>query len=375
MIIQVITLTDMKTLFGDIIMKDYPGCTVHQIGPYIGKLRPYLARKLVADYSGEGDWIWDPFCGSGTIPLESRLLNRHIIASDINPYACILTQAKLHAPQSKDIPIKHLEEVGQKLSRPRVENYLEAPSWVKKFFHERTLLETQILAANFIKNQRYFNLGCLLDILHHQRPGFLSFPASHLVPYLRDKRYPRESYPEAYEYRDPVSRLREKIRRVFRNPPPPLRSRFRVLPKSVLDINLPADSIDAVITSPPYMDALDYVRDNRLRLWFLGVSDYHKLKNKEIGRISSFKADMTKSLLKMSKVLKRGGFCILILGDVTRARRKYDVPQMIYDVITKDVRNFVLKEQWGEGIPDQRRARRNGKATKNETILVFQRKD
>src|SRR5258708_20036869 len=44
-----------------------------------------------------------------------------------------------------------------------------------------------------------FLLSCLLAILHHQRPGFLSFPSSHAVPYLRLNSFPRELYPEKKE--------------------------------------------------------------------------------------------------------------------------------------------------------------------------------
>ena len=58
-------------------------------------------EQLVNDHSRSCQWIWDPFCGSGTIPLKARLQGRHVIASDVNPYACILTKAKLYAPQTK----------------------------------------------------------------------------------------------------------------------------------------------------------------------------------------------------------------------------------------------------------------------------------
>jgi len=69
---------------------------------------------------------------------------------------------------------------------------------------------------------------------------------------------------------------------VLKNPPPPPSTRFRVLQKSIFDKYAPVESIDAVITSPPYMDALDYARDNRLRLWFLGINDYKQIMEKEI---------------------------------------------------------------------------------------------
>jgi len=190
---------------------DYPGRKLHEIGPYIGKVRPALARQLVNDYSRLGDWVWDPFCGSGTVPLEARLLGRHVIASDVNPYARVLTRAKLNAPQSRAAGMAQLAVLAT-VTKIETENTAdEAPNWVRAFFHEKTLSQTKALLAESLRRRRYFIAGCLLGILHHQRPGFLSYPASHLVPYLRDNRFPRDRYPEAYEYRDPIPRLNQAV--------------------------------------------------------------------------------------------------------------------------------------------------------------------
>jgi hypothetical protein len=242
----------------------YPGYKLHQIAPYIGKMRPGLARQLVSDYSDRADWVWDPFCGSGTVALECKLLCRNVIAADINPYACALTRAKLYAPTSKENCVARLSSMSEILENLPREGLDEVPTWVRSFFHERTLKETQALILELLRKRRYFELGCLLGILHHQRPGFLSYPASHLVPYLRDQLYPQSKYPEAYAYRDPIPRLKAKIERMLDSPPPPKSSKFRVLCKSVLEQYVPDGYVNVVITSPPYMDALDYARDNRL---------------------------------------------------------------------------------------------------------------
>lgn len=354
-------------------MKSYPGCTLHQVGPYIGKIRPALARQLVMHYSKRVDWLWDPFCGSGTIPLECRLLSRHVIAADINPYACILTRAKLHAPISENIAFSQLTRAAKALENLRGEMPDEIPQWVRCFFHDQTLKETKALMAEFVKKRQFFTAGCLLGILHHQRSGFLSYPASHLVPYLRDRLYPRDQYPKAYEYRDPMPRLRAKIKRVLRSPPPPLTTRFRVLQESALRKYLPDASVDVVITSPPYIDALDYARDNRLRLWFLGINDYETIRHKEIRRISAFGKDMLVTLKTMARAVKPGGVCVLVLGDVTRTSRTYDLPAVISELVKTDVKNLCLENRWTDNVPNNRRTRRNGRATRRETILVFRR--
>jgi len=354
---------------------NYLGYKLHQIAPYIGKMRPALARRLILDYSEEGDWVWDPFCGSGTIALECRFLCRNVIASDINPYACALTRAKLHAPSSKDKCLSELELTAQTLKNSPDKGHDEAPSWVKAFFHERTLRETRFLASQFIRGRRHFELGCLLGILHHQRPGFLSYPASHLVPYLRDQLYPRSEYPEAYDYRDPIPRLKAKIERILDSPLLPKSSQFRVLCESALKQYLPDGHVNVVITSPPYMDALDYARDNRLRLWFLGTEDYKAVKRKEIGKVSTFEEDMLATLQIIIRVVRPGGACVLVLGDLRRSSILYDIPAMISHLVKNSIRGFSFERQWVECVPDDHRARRNGRATQRETVMVFRRQN
>src|SRR2546429_1174044 len=153
-------------------MSEYPGFALHQIGPYIGKIRPSLARRLVSEFSKKQDWVWDPFCGSGTIALESLLLDRNAMAGDINPYGCALTRAKLHAPSSAEVATAQITIAAQRFARIPEHEFKGTPTWVRKFFHKKTLKEAMGLMSEFIKMNQYFNSGCLLSILHHQRPGF-----------------------------------------------------------------------------------------------------------------------------------------------------------------------------------------------------------
>jgi hypothetical protein len=121
------------------------------------------------------------------------------------------------------------------------------------------------------------------------------------------------------------------------------------------------------------MDALDYARDNRLRLWFLGVNDYKTIKEEEIRRGSTFEQDMLVVLQIMSRVIKPRGACVLVLGDVRRAHRRYDVPGVILELVKTRIKEFALEKRLVENVPDDRRTRKNGRATQTETIIVFRR--
>lgn len=306
--------------------------------------------------------------------MECRLLSRNVLASDTNPYACTLTRAKLHAPTSIQQGLRSLESLLPHFNMVDKKDRSIAPKWVKSFFNPQTLQESIILMELFKKHRMYFLAGCLLHILHHQRPGFLSYPASHLVPYLRDRAFPREEFPEMYYYRDPIPRLQAKIKRVLNNPPPQSNVSFKVIEQSVLKSDPPKRIIDAVITSPPYLNNLDYARDNRLRLWFLGISDHKTIKVNEIGRFSSFKDDILNSLNTIAQSLKIGGYCVLVLGDVREKNKVHDLPKIIINLVQEKIESLVIKEAWKDKIPSHKRARRNGRATRTETIVVFQRR-
>lgn len=68
--------------------------SLHQLAPYVGKLKTGMVRVLINKYSHPGETVLDPFCGSGVVPLESLLLGRKAIGNDLNPYAYVLTMGK-----------------------------------------------------------------------------------------------------------------------------------------------------------------------------------------------------------------------------------------------------------------------------------------
>ena len=182
-----------------------------------------------------------------------------------------------------------------------------------------------------------------MGILHHQRPGFLSYPASHSIPYLRDKKYPIDKFPEMYEYRELKPRIIKKVLRVYKRFPNINTSLFRSCKLSnVLDIELKSESIDAIITSPPYMNTLDYFRDNRLRLWFLGYNYQSKKDLQNPKNIYEFRDLMSECLNIFQNILKPGKVCVLVLGDVNRSKyiRSGDI---IIDIL-KNFKNLKIKK-------------------------------
>jgi len=338
-------------------------------------MKSSMAKALIERYSSKGDLVCDPFVGSGVVALESLISERGILASDISRYAHVLTKAKIMPPRTMEEALDKTDSycIKMKLIANRV-SLRAAPKWVRAFYHPRTLKEIIALTGILRQRREYFLLACLLGILHHQRPGFLSYPSSHLVPYLRTKNFPIEQFPELYNYRSVADRLKAKIKRAYKRFPrlsPELQKECRRV--NAATTWLPKGAVDAVITSPPYMNALDYARDNRLRLWFLGVSDYERQDKKVPNNPKDFLSLMKGCMINAYQGLRRNGMCVLVIGEVVRSSKPINTAQLIIDMVKDSSINFKMEEIIEDTIPDIRRARRNGSCTKKEWIVVFKK--
>jgi len=359
---------------GSTVASDF---TLHQLAPYIGKMKTSMARSLIMSHTKENDLVVDPFSGSGVVALEAMAAGRDVVAGDWNPYAVLLTRAKLFAPKTLDEAKRRLA-IRWEASRGLVplQDLRTIPRWVRSFFHAETLRSALSLRDACVAAGDDFTLACLLGILHHERPGFLSYPSSHLVPYLRNKKYPRDQHPAMYEKRDVYSRMEAKVTRAFRRPVISNQTRKQVFEGDAR--NFPrVRKISAVITSPPYMNELEYVRDNRLRIWFLLGYLPDGLDLVQRNRSASFKELMGSVCGRLAGNIVDGGVFILVVGEATRGGASRGdtcrVAEEMFDEHPK-LAYFQLQEKKLDLIPDIRRSRRECKGTKLESILVYRKR-
>ncbi|MBI4658541.1 MAG: DNA adenine methylase [Verrucomicrobia bacterium] len=181
-------------------------CSLHQLSPYIGKMKNSIAVELVERFSKPGELVVDPFAGAGTIPFEAASRGRRVLAADISPYARILSKAKLAAPRSLGAALSLAERALAEAGCFAKPDLREVPPWVRRFYHPDTLREVLNFASIRRRPGNQFLMACLHGILHHQRPGFLSYPSSHLVPYLRDRKI---SAPSQIKHRVSPARSRK----------------------------------------------------------------------------------------------------------------------------------------------------------------------
>jgi DNA modification methylase len=348
---------------------------IHSLSPYVGKIRSDLSKYLIDEYAIEGEYICDPFCGSGTVLLEGWIKGYNVIGVDLNLYAYTLSMGKLHPFVSLNVAEKKLAVYRQEVEC-LIKNIsiINIPIWVKDFYHRKTLKEIYAWTMILQTKKEWFLLSCLLGILHHQRPGFLSFPSSHGAPYLRNDKFPKVLFPEMYEYRNVYERLLKKVQRAYKNIPA---LDFSLSRKGYLEdsskTNRPKKRIATIITSPPYMKSLTYARDNRLRLWFLGIDNWKGL-DKIISPTSDYFLQMMKQCFaKWHKLQIKNDKCIMIVGDIPIMYNLDKIPlhKAIYDLAEP---YYNLISAYTDPIPEEKKMVKGNKKIKREIILVLEKK-
>lgn len=349
--------------------------SLNSLSPYIGRLRPECAQLLIDNYANKNKPIFDPFCGSGTVLLQGWKNGFDVYGNDLNPYAVLLANGKTHPYATLDQALAQISNYQNFVNRYISKVNLESvPEWVKSFFHPDTLSEILGWVYYLKRNHEWFLLSCLMGILHHQRPSFLSYPASHGAPYLRTTKYPREQYPEMYEYRNVYEKLTEKIMRVYKNFPTLDYNIIRkVCNKDASKMHLNNIPTSTIITSPPYMKSLTYARDNRLRLWFLGESNCQELDQKISPNTQDFNIMISNCINKWANYQECHDRCVIVIGDifVNIDKQKLSLAQLIEN---KAKKYYSILDTFKDPIPESRKLVKGNTRIKQEIIVVLERK-
>ena len=298
------------------------GHSLHYIGPYSGSFPPELVHYFLFKYTDPNEVVLDPFSGRGTTGLQSVLNNRVTVANDANPLAFTYTFSKLFPIESKNVE-KFLDKV------PFLDqNFINTLDEDKKYellsyFHEDTLKEIQILKDFLIANKSVestYIQSLLVGTLCGNRISNLSVTMSALIcfsaNYMRSWSDKTGIFPE---HREVKPRLVSKAERLEKDG-----LKFRkdsiVLQEDATNmVSIEDNSIDCIITSPPYFNVINYAYDNRLRLWALGY-DHKQVQHSlcQTSSIPKYTEFINQSVHEMFRTLKDDSWAVIVVGDVKK---------------------------------------------------------
>ncbi len=302
--------------------------SLHEVS-YRACFKPQLPRFFIERLTMPGDTVYDPFMGRGTTLLEAALLGRVPVGCDINPLSQVLVAPRLQPPS--------LDAVRDRLSTFDWTTDAVLPEALLTFYHPDTLRE--ILALKTYLDGRFAS-GRLdavdgwlrmvaVNRLTGHSPGFFSVytlppnqaasvVAQHKINADRQQVPPRRSVP-ALILKKSRALLRDadaQTRRALAS----VAGRYRLVTESAATTPaIETSSVDLVVTSPPFLDVVNYAADNWLRCWFCGI-DPAGMKLTVPKKIQDWRTAMTAVFAELARVVRPGGHVAFEVGEVRGGR-------------------------------------------------------
>lgn len=314
----------------------------HSIHPYPAKYPPQLPQLLLKSFSKKEDIILDPFCGSGTTNVEAKLNGLNSIGIDVNPLACLLSEVKstvLEENQFNDIK-KFVEVLKNDLYNfsmgEKIETQIKDFDSINHWFQENVIIELSYL------------LNSIEKIKDDTIKNFLKIVFSSIIVRVSnqesDTRFASitKNIKNLYTinfFLDKVEDYTEKLKLFSKNA---LNNAYvKIYNTDSRNLNfLGYNTVDMIITSPPYANTYDYYLYHKFRKKWLDL-DVKYAQNNEIGsrrEYSSLKKkankwidDLTLCFKEMNKVMKLGGFLFIVIGDSVINKKLIKIDEYIKD--------------------------------------------
>lgn len=300
---------------------------VHGFHTYAARMHPVTAARLVEAFAPHGGRVLDPFCGSGTVLVEGLIRGCDVTGTDLNPLAVWLSRCKTR-PRSATELTKLLDEArscaasADERRRFRLGATRRLDPDDVRLFEPHVLMELDSLKAAisrvsdvWVRRDLLLVLSSLLVKLS-RRAGDTSTRTTEqrTAPGFATRLFTAKA-------EDLARRLAALSRMV-----PPGRHGTVEEDDATQLRTLPDESVDAVVTSPPYAGTYDYHSHHELRFRWLGLDDQalrrHEFGSRSkyrshtaIGAVSAWKAELSRFLRAAHRVLRPGGSLVLLMAD------------------------------------------------------------
>ncbi|OGG46072.1 MAG: DNA modification methylase [Candidatus Handelsmanbacteria bacterium RIFCSPLOWO2_12_FULL_64_10] len=302
--------------------------SLHEVS-YRACFKPQLPRFFIERLTQRGETVYDPFMGRGTTLLEAALMGRAPAGCDVNPLSAILTRPRLEPPT--------MEAVTERLGEIDFSDGEEYPEDLLVFYHPETLREICALRKYLLGREADGNLDGVdgwvrtvaVNRLTGHSPGFFSvytMPPNQAVSAASQRKI-NERRGQTPPRRNVAGLILAKSRALLSDCDEDTRRTLARAGRKTLLLTQPAaktpqiasGSVSLVVTSPPFLDVVDYAGDNWLRCWFCGI-DPQEVPLTVPKRVEAWQAAMTEVFVELRRVLKRGGHVAFEVGEVRGGR-------------------------------------------------------
>jgi hypothetical protein len=306
--------------------------SLHEIS-YRACFKPQLPRFFIERLTQPGDAVYDPFMGRGTTLLEAALLGRVPVGCDVNPLSTFLAQPRLRPPCLEDVAARLREiDFGQADKSPDELLVFYHPETLRQIISLKHYLLARGKAGSLDRIDEWIRLVALNRLTGHSA-GFFSvytLPPNQAVSVKSQKRInaQRQQTPPV---RDVPRLILKKTRNLLSDCEPSARSTLAGTASAALLLTkraahtpeIAANSVSLVVTSPPFLNVVDYATDNWLRCWFCGINP--KLVKLTVPRkVEDWQTAMSEVFRELHRVLKPGGHVAFEVGEVHAGKTRLE---------------------------------------------------
>ena len=303
--------------------------SLHEVS-YRACFKAQLPAFFISRLTRRGDSVLDPFMGRGTTPVQAILMGRRALGNDINPLSVLLARPRLRNVAVEQVA-QALLEIDWFRGACQTDREADEGCGLLAFYHPRTLVQLQSLRqwiAEYAPQGTDPGPVCdwirmvAINRLSGHSPGFFSgrsMPPNQAVSAASQRKINAKLGLEPPE-RDVSRLILRKTRSLLRSGSVPEGSRWRLQTGPAWDLEIVDDgTVDLVVTSPPFLDTVDYGTDNWLRCWFAGIDgrdiaiDMHRTE-------AAWEAMVRQALTEQARVLRPGGHVAFEVGEVRNGR-------------------------------------------------------
>lgn len=308
--------------------------SLHEIA-YRACFKPQLPRFFIERLTAPGDIVYDPFSGRGTTIIEAGLLGRNVIANDINPLSRILSEPRFFIPT--------LDDLAQRLDSIPLLKKTKAEIDLSMFYHPETLHEIISLREYLLERYaggRADRLDAWIRMVATNRltghsSGFFSvytLPPNQAVSARRQKEINRLRN-QTPPYRDTRTIILKKSRQLTKDlTVKEIENLFRAGEHACFlttdarrTREISANSVKLTVTSPPFLDIVQYAQDNWLRCWFNGIDEKKVAEKITTARtIEEWTSVMQDVFRELYRITRHGGWVAFEVGEVRKGKVNLD---------------------------------------------------
>jgi DNA modification methylase len=314
--------------------KQRQASSIHEVS-YRACFKPQLPNFFINRFTKPGDIVYDPFSGRGTTAIEAALCGRNVIINDVNPLSIMLTIPRIRIPLLKDIE--------SRLASIKLYKDRKADIDLSMFYHPDT--ESELVSIrDYLIERKANGRGDYVDdwlrmvatnkLTGHSKNFFsvYTLPPNQACSQQKQIEF-NEKSGRIPSYKDTKDIIIIKSHQLQKDISPEIREAMFALGEKAMCVNsdaaktsqIPDSCVSLVVTSPPFLDVIDYAGDNWLRCWFNNIDIKEVQESITVTKkLDEWELFMSSVFNEMYRVIKPGGYIAFEVGEIRKGKIKLE---------------------------------------------------